>query len=139
MDSMTTMHKTKVPDLEMLISALIEARQHCDDNFIVVFDGWEEDNMIEPDKFQVLLNALTDSRCKIFLTSRSDLEVLAEVAKVARTKIISLPGLSKGQQPHLDDVVSFIQGLMLASLGGTEVTPEIEHLSEWVVQRSNGV
>lgn len=125
---------TRLPNLEMIIDALKEARKYCDANLIMVFDGWHEDNMIEPDKFKVLLNSLRNSRCKIFLTSRPDLEV----PKPACDRTVFLPVSSKGRY-QLDDIVLFTQGLMLAGLGHTDVTPEVEEMIKWIVQRSNGV
>ncbi|KAI9766481.1 MAG: hypothetical protein M1839_004902, partial [Geoglossum umbratile] len=122
----------KLPDLNTLITVLQDTRRHCGSRLFIVLDGWDEENMIEPEEFRLLLNALRQVGCKIFLTCRSrPLDLRDE------TRLLYM-SLSSGRRVALqqEDVVRFIERL----LGETPRSEELgKQVARQLAEPSNGV
>ncbi|KAF7557992.1 hypothetical protein G7Z17_g282 [Cylindrodendrum hubeiense] len=67
----TRIRSQKPPSEEVLLDLLYKTLQKLNNQVVIILDGWDEDNMVDPLMFGVLLETLLSSQCKIFITSRS--------------------------------------------------------------------
>jgi hypothetical protein len=124
----------KLPDLETLITALQDTRRQCDSRLFIVLDGWDEENMIEPEEFRILLDALRQVECNIFLTSRSHLDLPDETVLLRMSS-------RRGREiaPQQVDIVPFIERLLRENPRSEELAIEYENMPRQLAELSNGV
>lgn len=59
------------PAMKTLFDVLRKTLRKLDDHVVIILDGWDEDNMVDPPAFADLLDTLLKLKCKIFITSHS--------------------------------------------------------------------
>jgi cob(I)alamin adenosyltransferase len=96
-----------VPGLNTVTAALHNARAWCEERPFIILDGWDDDNMVDPEEFRILLEALEGEDCKIFLTSRSVLD-----ATRTRIRAINLSlWMDEDAPQHRLEVMQYVKRL----------------------------
>ncbi|KAI0445510.1 hypothetical protein F4803DRAFT_570531 [Xylaria telfairii] len=123
-----------VPELSMLIKALHTVSLQFDDRPFIVLDGWDEDNMIIPAEFSILLKALEEDGYKIFLTSRSAIKLSDEASAIR----MSLHG---GTEMPLQwaDIVSYVRELLSGIRESNRLIVDDSCLATSIADLSDGV
>ncbi|KAL7956657.1 hypothetical protein V8C34DRAFT_287810 [Trichoderma compactum] len=98
----------KVPELPRLLKQVEDACHNCQDELFIVLDGWDDDNMVNPDGFRLLLNSLVRKTCRVFITSRSKIE---DNERFSVTRI-SLDAHT-ATTPQQEDIMRYIEKLLL--------------------------
>lgn len=124
----------KLPDLKTLITQLLEAGRQWDSPLFIVLDGWDEDNMINPEEFRILLDALWQGKCKIFLTSRSG-QIWPDESGTQRMPLQA--GREMAYQSV--DIEPFIEQLLRDNPETERLPIEYENLPKQIAARSDGV
>lgn len=66
------------PAMTTLFDVLRKTLEKFDDHVVIILDGWDEDNMVDPPAFADLLHTLLKLKCKIFITSHSTQDFQAD-------------------------------------------------------------
>lgn len=127
----------KVPNIHALTKFLQETREHCNPRLFVVLDGWDEENMIEPREFRILLDFLLQPKfkCQVFLACRSCPLNLPDKTHLLQMSI----GSGRRVTLQLEDVVLFIEGLLGETLKCEELGVEYRQVAREIAELSNGV
>jgi hypothetical protein len=97
-----------VPHLNDVTEALHSACYLCKSRPYIILDGWDENNMHDPDEFRILLKTLEDEDCKIFLTTRSVLNMTRDRIEVIN---LSLWSYEEASQQRLE-VVQYVADIL---------------------------
>ncbi|TRX88927.1 hypothetical protein FHL15_010155 [Xylaria flabelliformis] len=119
-----------VPGLGVLIRAMHMVRLRFEGQVFIVLDGWDEDNMINPEDFITLLRALKADGCKIFMTTRW-IDHLSNETEYSR---MSLRGIAPPQY-----IEPYVRGLLPAIPEGSSLATVYDHLTKEIADMSNGV
>ncbi|KAI0183807.1 hypothetical protein EV127DRAFT_486738 [Xylaria flabelliformis] len=123
-----------VPELDMLIQAVHMVRLQFKGQVFIVLDGWDEDNMINPEEFLTLLRVLKANDYKIFMTTQST-DHLSNETGVLR---MSLRG-DINTPPQWVDMEPYVRGLLPAIPEGSNLATVYGHLTRDITDLSDGV
>ncbi|KAI0857303.1 hypothetical protein F4860DRAFT_528190 [Xylaria cubensis] len=123
-----------VPELDMLIQAVHMVRLQFKGQVFIVLDGWDEDNMINPEEFLTLLRVLKANDYKIFMTTQST-DHLSNETGVVR---MSLRG-DINTPPQWVDMEPYVRGLLPAIPEGSSLATVYGHLTRDIADLSDGV